>query len=148
MYSKSDKRLCTIFIFLSILFSLTLPSAVSAQALAGATGSSSQWGSGWLDLAPPVDFAKGEHLKLFIGGSADRIIIRLLPRGASPDTSAGIIAGVVNVPKSRIVEITLRENRKQIVQISVHGGPNPWGKFPLGGGNGPATIESAERVKP
>lgn len=148
MYSKTDKGLCTIFISLAILFLIALPSAVGAQTLAGATGSSSQWGTGWLDLAPAVDFAKGEHLKLFIGGSADKIIVRLLPKGASPDTSAGIIPGVVNVPKSRIVEITLPEDRKQVVQISVHGGPNPWGKFPLGGGNGPATIESAERVKP
>lgn len=146
MYSKSDKRLCTIFISLAILFLLALPSAVSAQTLAGATGSSSQWGSGWLVLAPPVDFARGEHLKLLIGGSADKILVRLLPRGASPDASVGVI-GVVNVPKSRIVEVILPEDRKQVIQISVHGGPNPWGKFPLGGGNGPATIESAERVK-
>ncbi|HXM24117.1 MAG TPA: hypothetical protein VN948_22875 [Terriglobales bacterium] len=148
MYSKSDKKLWTIFISLAILFLIALPSTVRAQTLAGVTGSSSQWGAGWLDLAPPIDFAKGEHLKLFIGGSADKILVRLLPKGASPDTSAGIIPGVVNVPKSRIVEVTIPENRKQVAQISVHGGPNPWGKFPLGGGNGPATIESAERVKP
>lgn len=147
MYSKSDKRVCSIFISLAIVCSVALPATVCAQTLSGATGSSSEWGSGWLVLAPPVDFAKGEHLKLFIGGSADRILVRLLPKGASPDTSVGIIPGVVNVPKSRIVEVTLPEDRKQIVQISVHGGPNPWGKFPLGGGNGPATIESAERVK-
>jgi hypothetical protein len=148
MYFKSAKRLRSMFISLAILFLLALPTAVSAQTLAGATGSSSQWGSGWLDLAPPVDFAKGEHLKLFIGGSAEKIIVRLLPKEASPDSSVGVIAGVVSVPKSRIVEVTVPENRKQVVQISVHGGPNPWGKFPLGGGNGPATIESAERVKP
>jgi len=148
MYSNSDKRLCTILISLAVLLPLALPGTVSSQTLAGAPGSSSQWGSGWLDLAPAVDFAKGEHLKLFVGGSADKILVRLLPKGASPDTSTGIIPGVVNVPKSRIVVVILPEDRKQVVQISVHGGPNPWGKFPLGGGNGPATIESAERVKP
>ena len=148
MYSNSDKRLCTILISLAILFLLALPSAVSAQTLAGATGSSSQWGSGWLDLAPPVDFAKGEHLKLLIGGSADKILVRLLPRGASPDMPVGIIGGAINVPKSRIVEVTIPEDRRQVIQISVHGGPNPWGEHPLGGGNGPATIESAERVRP
>src|ERR1035441_6711510 len=113
MYSKSDKRLCTIFISLAILFLLALPGAVSAQTLAGATGSSSQWGSGWLVLASPVDFARGEHLKLLIGGSADKILVRLLPKGASPDTPVGIIGGVVNVPKSRIVEVTLPEDRRQ-----------------------------------
>ena len=147
MYSKSDKRLRTIFISLAILFPLALAGAVSAQTLAGATGSSSQWGSGWLDLAPPVDFAKRQHLKLSIGGTADKILVRLLPKGTSPDTTVGIISGVINVPKSRIVEVTIPEDRKQVVQISVHGGPNPWGKYPLGGGNGPATIEAAELLK-
>jgi len=148
MYSMSDRKLRTILISLAILIPLALPGAVRAENLAGATGSSSQWGSGWLDLAPPVDFAKEERLKLLIGGSADKILVRLLPKGASPDTSVGIIGGAINVPKSRIVEVTLPEDRKQVVQISVHGGPNPWGKFPLGGGNGPATIEYADRMKP
>ena len=148
MYSMSDRKLRTILISLAILIPLALPGAVSAENLAGAPGSSSKWGSGWLDLAPPVDFTKGERLKLVIGGSADKILVRLLPKGASPDTSDGIIGEAINVPKSRIVEVTLPEDRKQIVQISVHGGPNPWGKFPLGGGNGPATIESANRMKP
>jgi hypothetical protein len=149
MYSKSGNRLCTLFISLTILFLLAIPSTVSAQTLlAGAPGSSSQWGSGWISFAPAVDFAKGEHLKLLIGGSADKILVRLLPKAASPDTSVGLIGGVINVPKSRIVEVTLPEDRKQVVQISVHGGPNPWGSFPLGGGNGPATLVSAERVKP
>jgi len=148
MYSKANTRLCSIFITLSVLFLLGLPRTVSAQTIAGATDSSPKWGSGWLDIAPPIDFTKGEHLKLVIGGGADKILVRLLPKGALPDTSVGLIGGVINVPKSRIVEITLPEDRKQVVQISVHGGPNPWGKFPLGGGNGPATIESAERIKP
>jgi hypothetical protein len=147
MCSKSDKRRYCIHV-LAILYLLALPCPVNAQVLAGATGSSSQWGAGWLDLAPPVDFAKGDRLKLFIGGSATKVVVRLLPRGAPPDTSVGIIADVIDVPRSRIVEITIPEYRKQVVQISVHGGPNPWGRFPLGGGNGPATIESAERLKP
>jgi hypothetical protein len=148
MYSKGDTRPCIIVISLAILLLAVLSVPASAQTLAGATGSSSEWGTGWLDLAPALDFAKGEHLKLFIGGSADRIIVRLLPKGKSPDTSVGVIPGVVSVPKSRMVEVTLPADRKQVIQISVHGGPNPWGKFPLGGGNGPATLESAERVKP
>ncbi|MGA2902749.1 MAG: hypothetical protein ABSD98_02885 [Candidatus Korobacteraceae bacterium] len=147
MYSKSDKRPCTI-VFLAILYLLALPGAANAQALAGATGASSQWGSGWLDLGPPVDFTKGDRLKLLIGGTATKVVVRLLPKGASPDMSVGIVLGVIDVPRSRIVEITIPEERKQVVQISVHGGPNPWGRFPLGGGNGPATIESAERLKP
>lgn len=148
MYSNSGRNVRTMCISLAVLILLALPGTLSAEYLAGATGSSSQWGSGWLDFAPPVDFAKGERLKLLIGGSADKILVRLLPKGAPPDTTTGLIGEAINVSKSRIVEITLPEDRKQVVQISVHGGPNPWGRFPLGGGNGPATIESADRVKP
>lgn len=148
MRSKRGIRIGAIIGSLVMLTHLVLSGAVSAETLAGATGSSSQWGSGWLDFAPPVDFTKGERLRLLIGGTANKILVRLLPKGASPDTSTGIVGGAFDVPKSRIVEVTLPQDRKQIVQISVHGGPNPWGKFPLGGGNGPATIESAERIKP
>ena len=116
MYSKTDKKRSTIFISLVTLVFVALPASVSAQTLAGPTGSSSQWGSGWLDLAPPVNFAKGEHLKLFIGGSAEKIVVRLLAKGNSPDSSVGVIPGVVNVPKSRIVEVTIPDDRKQVVQ--------------------------------
>src|ERR1019366_3360778 len=98
------------------------------------------WGSGWCDLPSPTNFSKGEHLKLTVGGTADKIVVRLLQQGVPPDTSAGVIPGVVAVPKARIVEVTIPNDRKQIIQISVHGGPNPWGQYPLGGRNGPATI--------
>lgn len=119
-----------------------------AQVLSGSTGASSQWGSGWMNLAPPVDFTKGDRLRLRIGGTAQRIVIRLLPRGSSPDTPVGVTGGPVDVPKTRVVEIMLTQDHKQIVQISVHGGPNPWDMFPLGGANGPAGLISVERVKP
>jgi hypothetical protein len=148
MYSINHNGLSAIFISLVLLFCMVAPSAASAQVLAGKTGSSPQWGSGWLDLAPPpVDFAGGEHLKLVIGGSADRILVRLLPQGGDPDKAIGLIPGVIDVPRSRIVEITLPEARRQVVQISVHGGHNAW-NHSLGDRNGPATIISAERLRP
>lgn len=116
--------------------------------LAGEIGSSSSWGSGWLDLATVTDFAAGDVLRLRIGGTAGKILVRLLPEGSFPDTSVGIIgSGAVTVPKNRIVEVVLDNDRKGIIQISVHGGPNPWGRFPLGSGNGPATLESATLVR-
>jgi hypothetical protein len=143
------RRIRSVVTGLAVLAALLpAPPTANAKLLTGATGSSSQWGSGWLDLAPPVDFAKGDRLKLLVGGSASKILVRLLPKGAFPDSSAGILGVAVDVPKSRIVELVLLENRNQVVQISVHGGPNPWGRFPLGGGNEPATLESADRVTP
>lgn len=72
------------------------------------------------------------------------MVIRLLARTESPETSAGIIGGMVDVPEDRVVDVILDTDRKSIKQISVHGGHNPWGKFPLGSSNGPATLESAE----
>ncbi len=116
----------------------------SIQTLAGESGSSPRWGSGWLDLATITDFAAGDLLRLRIGGTASKVLVRLLPEGKFPDSSVGILGGPVTVPENRIVEVVLDKDRKGIIQISVHGGPNPWGKFPLGGGNGLATIDSAE----
>ncbi len=120
----------------------------SIQILAGETGSSTRWGSGWLDLANITDFEAGDLLRLRIGGTANKVLVRLLPEGRFPDSSVGILGGPVTVPGNRIVEVVLDKERKGIIQISVHGGPNPWGKFPLGGGNGPATLEAAELVRP
>jgi hypothetical protein len=119
-----------------------------AEILVGATGSSPKWGSGWIDFAPPVDFARGEKVRITVRGSAERILVRFLSKGQPPDESVGVVGGPIVVPRSGIVELVLPDHRRQIVQISVHGGPNPWGKYPLGGGNGPATLESVERLSP
>jgi len=118
--------------------------SISVVDLIGETGSSWHWGSGWLDLATPTDFMKGDRLRLKIGGTATKILVRLLPKGISPDLPQGIIGGVITVPESRIVEVSLDTDHKEIIQISVHGGPNPWGMYPLGGSNGPATLAAAE----
>ena len=118
------------------------------QLLVGETGSSSRWGSGWLDLATTTDFARGERLRLRIGGTASKILVRLLTKGKPPDSSVGIVGGAITVPKDRIAEVLLDTDRKDIIQISVHGGPNPWGRFPLGGSNGPATLEAVELIRP
>lgn len=115
--------------------------------LTGDIGSSSRWGSGWLDLATPLHLRTGDRLRLRIGGGASKVLVRLLPRGTSPDSSVGIIGGPIEVPEDKTVEVLLDTERQEIVQISVHGGPNPWGRFPLGAGNGPATIEAAELIR-
>ncbi len=123
------------------------PNAASAEPLQGSLGASPEWGSGWIDFSAPIDFKKGDKIKLTLGGSAKRVMIRLLPKGSAPDQAIGIIEGKpFDVPESRIVTITLREDHKNVTQISVHGGPNPWGLFRLGG-NGPATLLSAGRQR-
>lgn len=114
--------------------------------LLGEIGSSPRWGSGWLDLATPTDFLNGDRFRIKVGGSAIKVLVRLLSEGQFPDTSAGRIGGTITVPEDRIIEITLKYDRREIIQISVHGGPNPW-NIPLGGGNGPATLEEAEIIR-
>ncbi|NQT21090.1 MAG: hypothetical protein HQ592_15385 [Planctomycetes bacterium] len=115
--------------------------------LAGELGSSSRWCSGWLDLATTTDFAKSDLLRLRIGGTATKILVRLLPKGISADRPHGIIGGAITVADNRIVEVVFDTDRKGIVQISIHGGPNPWGRYPLGASNGClVTIESAELI--
>ena len=73
--------------------------------VSGVVGSSNRWGSGWIDLDVTMDFKTGDRLRLTIGGTANKIKVRL------------------------------------------HGGSNPWGAFPLGGGNGPATLEKVELIR-
>lgn len=122
--------------------------AVKAESFTGVIGSSAEWGSAWMNLAPAVDFKTGDKLRVTIGGTAKKVVVRLLPKGQSPDTSVGVVGRPVDVSHTKFVVVSLPEDRKQIVQISVHGGPNPWNEFDLGADNGPATIKAVERIKP
>lgn len=131
------------FILILVFPMLLYSSEESTQYLTGEYDSSSRWKSGWLDLAKVTDFSVGDRLQLTIGDTAEKIIVRLLAKGQSPDSSSGIVGGTVTVPQSRVVEIELHTDLRGIIQISVHGGTNPWGRFPLGGGNGSATLEAA-----
>jgi hypothetical protein len=87
--------------------SMVLIEAKAAELLSGETGTSSQWDSGWLALDSPTDFKNGDKLRLTIGGTASNIKVRLLPRGQFPETTAGILPGVIEVPKTRTVEVIL-----------------------------------------
>jgi hypothetical protein len=140
--------------FLPIIFLIAISAFVPAYSadtkgspLNGQTGASEQWGSGWIDLASPVNLVKGDVLRLKVGGSAQKVMVRCLAKGQSPDSTEGLVGDAVIVPKDRIINIRLSSSRNNIVQISVHGGANPWGMYPLGQSNGPATIDSAEIIR-
>ena len=109
----------------------------------GSIGVSERWGSGWIDLDKMMDFQKRDHLRLKIGGEARRAIVRFLEEGRNPNDPVGIDQ-IVTIPENRIVEIELKNGYRNVIQISIHGGPNPWGLYPLGGGNGPATLLGVE----
>jgi len=136
--SKSNLTIITVF----FLFFLFLKVGTANEILMGTKDDSPRWYCGWLELNNPTDFSQSDKLELIIGGTAEKIKIRLLPKGSDPNTQTGILPKIYDVPKNnRVVLIQLESNRPNIVQISVHGGPNPWGKYPLGGSNGPATLE-------
>lgn len=119
------------------------------EPLAGVPGSGSGpgWSAGWVDLSTITDFKRGEKLRLRVGGTAENILVRLLPKGSLPDSAVGIDGGVVRVPKNRIVEVVLKQDHRNIVQISVHGSQKAW-QYNLGGGNGLVTLDNVERVSP
>lgn len=132
---------------ITVAFAFVIGSGLRAQtAVACTPGAAIQFGSGWCRFSVAVDFKKGERLRLAIGGSATKILVRLLPRGADAATPIGVIPTPVSVPSNRFVEMIVPYDAATTDQISVHGGPNPWEQYPLGAGNGPATITGVEKL--
>jgi hypothetical protein len=131
-----------------VILMLATAANVRSDTLRGAVGISAEWGSGWIDLSSVTKFNKGEKIRIKVGGTAKRILVRFLPKGESPDSAVGIIGGSpFEVPADRIVTFELRESHPSVVQISVHGGESPWSHH-LGERNGPATLEKVERQPP
>ncbi len=125
-----------------------------AAPIAGVYGESEQYNAGWLNPEVPQNFQRGDLLYLTIGGTAQNIVVQLLREGEPFGTPAGVLPGAtpkVNnafrtyVPSNRIVRVRIDSEYSKIVQIVVHGGQHPFA-FPLGKGNGPATLLNAERV--
>jgi hypothetical protein len=118
--------------------------ATAWKRIPGTPGVDARYGSGYIDLDRVTTFVQGEKLRLRIGGSAKHVVVRLLPAGSSPSEPVGII-NTFSVPADRLIVLTLESQHPQVRQISIHGGPKPWDIYDLGGGNGPATLLSADR---
>lgn len=121
--------------------------AVFSQTLNGqpGSGSGSGWQASWLDLKPNQSFKNGETLRLRVEGNAENFLVRLLPVTSQPSSSDGIEGPVRKVPKSGALDIKLERDHPNVKQISVHAGPEAWGR-PLGPNNGTITIVSVERL--
>ena len=115
----------------------------SCTRLNGKLGMSQEWQSGWIDLVPPMSFRQGDRLELTVVGSAQRITVRLLEQGVSADSPSGIDGSAIDVPRSGTVTTWLQHDHPNVKQISVHGGPNPWGLFNLGENNGAVALNGA-----
>ncbi len=127
----------------SVIF---MASSAHSDPLPGTTGSAAgkRWQSSWLDINPPVNFRKGETIKIKVGGNAENVLVRFLPENSDPSSSDGIEGKVRKVPPIGIIEVRLERNHPNIKQISVHAGKEAWGT-PLGGNNGIVKIISIER---
>ena len=117
------------------------------EPLAGPPGSGSGpgWSAGWVDLSTITDFKRGEA-QVARGRNSRKYSSKAFAKG-SLLTPVGIDGGVVRVPKNRIVEVVLKQDHRNIVQISVHGNQKAW-QYNLGGGNGLVTLDNVERVSP
>ena len=121
--------------------------AASPQEIQGSIGADQRYGAGYMDLSPAMSFRAGERLRFHLGGTATKVVVRLLPRGRSYDSPEVIVRDAQVVPPNRTFDVVLNQDYRNVIQISVHGGPNPWGLFPLGAANGPAKLLSVARVR-
>jgi hypothetical protein len=117
----------------------------TAQSLDGYYDASPRWGSGWLDLRQPTTLESGTCLRLTIGGTASKVLIRFLRVDDDPNRPVGIVEGIHSVPESREIVVKLSRRFPNTKQISVHGNPKAW-HYELGGTNGPAALESVTVV--
>lgn len=118
----------------------------TTEALHGSAGKDAHWNSGWMDFTQPINLYKGDQLRLSVGGAASKVVVRFLDDSRRADSVEGVI-GVFPVGPDRTIRITLDADYKGIQQISVHGGPNPWNLYDLGGGNGAATLSAAQILR-
>jgi len=106
--------------------------------------------SGWCDLNPPINLSQGTCLKLSIGGTAKKVLIRVLEEKNNYSECVGLInncqgSNIHKVPNNRKIIVRLSSNYSNVKQISVHGGPRAW-EFELGRNNGPATLREVKIV--
>jgi len=137
------------FLLLAVfIIILSIDGKVIGQPLNCLLGSSSRWGSGWCEFEPPINLMKGTCLRLAIGGTANKVLIRILRAGEDPNEPIGLLRGCIpfTVPNDRKIIISLERTYSNVVQISVHGGRQAW-HCNLGSNNGPATLLMVEQVE-
>lgn len=125
-------------VILSNVINVNGQSSGGFNELHGKIVSSVEWGSGYIKLQSAINLHKGDTLRIEIGKTAQKIVVRALSRGESPDEPVGIIKDF-NVPSNRILIVPLMSNMNNILQISVHG-RDPWDQYGWIN-NGDATIK-------
>src|SRR5205085_1993944 len=91
--------------------------------------------SSWIDFDPPIEFKRDQNISITLDRSGPnptrRIYVRLMPANSSPD-SDNIGISTLDITGT-VVNIKLLRDYKNIKQLSIHGGTNPFGggKHPL-----------------
>ena len=136
----------TIFSFAAVLM---LVFNRRAEQLTGTIGSAAgrDRQSSWIDLTNMTNFRPGERLKITVQGTAENVVSELLPQGYIQ-----LIAGHrgrrhEGSQRRSFGSAAEKEERRNVVQISVHGSQKAW-NISLGSGNGPVTLEGVDRVAP
>ena len=122
--------------------------------LRGEIGSDARSSSAWISLPTSKDFRKGEKLRLILGTTAStrkkpatKVLIRFLREDDDENEPVGIITpNGISVPDDRVIEVAIPANFAKVRVISIHGGPNPWKRFPLGEDNGLPTLVRVELI--
>src|SRR5688500_18752172 len=91
-YSSLPRRYYLIFAALFGGMLCLALSQTSTERLQGRTGASIELSSGWLDLRSPLDFSKGDRLRITVGGTATNVVVRLLPRGGDPSAPEVVVS--------------------------------------------------------
>lgn len=103
------------------------------------SASGSDWAATGIEFERPMDLKKGDSLLFRINGTAENIVIRLLPTFADPSSPTGVIGQVRKIPMDQVLRTTLKEDHPNVTQLSVHSGNDAWG-INLGSNNGTAHL--------
>lgn len=122
-----------------------LPAFAVGAPLQGKTGEAggAVWRSSWITLEQPLNFKKGDKLRIQVHGDAENVLVRLLPAGMSPASSAGVEGSLRSVSGGGLLEVVLERDHPNVLELSIHSGKEAWGK-PLSGINGTARIMTVD----
>jgi hypothetical protein len=127
----------------------------TAVMLQGEIKSDRRSSSSWIALSALRNFRQGQRLRFKLSGSAGarsrppkQVVIRLLRDDDDESKPIGIITpNGISVPENGVVDLALPADFPKVRVISVHGGPNPWERFPFGGRNGSPRLVTAEVIE-
>lgn len=93
------KRIFSVVLFATI--SVLVFASDHAEPLQGSIdqASGTNWQSSYMDLTRPRDFKKGERLSIKLSGTAEWVLVRLLPQDGNASQPTGLVGAKMRVPR-------------------------------------------------